>query len=157
MARFRFNLQAVLDQRRTVERERQREVAVLERERARVEDLIRECQRGIERERRELRRHVGPGEVALRDARLQAASGARLVARAQQAVLELAGVHQRLERARVTLLEASRRRKAVEMLRERRFEEWRWEQNRLEDRAIDELAVMRRDGRGETRSPGAGG
>jgi flagellar protein FliJ len=41
------------------------------------------------------------------------------------------------------LLEATKRRKAVELLRERRFEQWRLDLERRETAAVDELAVMR--------------
>ena len=79
----------------------------------------------------------------MRGVRFQAGAATRLIASAQRAVLELAGVHKRLEAARAVLLEATKRRKAVELLKERRFEEWQQEQARREAAATDEIAVMR--------------
>ena len=40
-------------------------------------------------------------------------------------------------------MEASRQRKAVELLRERRYEEWKQARDKAEAAALDELAVMR--------------
>jgi len=149
MARFVFELTAVLKQRLAVEREKQLIVAAHERERARVEGLIRGFQSEIVREKQELRdqlvlEQAGPGGVMvdLRGVRFQAGVSMRLVARAQHAVIQLAGVHKRLDAARLDLLEATTRRKAVEVLRDRRFEEWQAEQRRRENAAADELSVM---------------
>jgi flagellar export protein FliJ len=87
-----------------------------------------------------MRESLRAGDV--RAVRLQSGAAVRLGMAAQRAVLELAGVHRRLEGARAELLEAAKRRKAVELLRERRYEEWRTDQNRRELAAVDELAVM---------------
>lgn len=140
MARFRFNLQAVLQHRKMVEEQKQRALAALEAERARLESVIRAHQQAITEERRQMRQSLGVGDI--RAVRLQSAASVRLATAAQRAVLELAGLHRRLENARAELLEASKRRKAVELLRERRYEEWKSEQNRRELAALDELAVM---------------
>lgn len=60
----------------------------------------------------------------------------------QHSVIQLAGVHQRLEASRLELVEATTRRKAVEVLKERRHEQWKSEEKRRENAASDELAVM---------------
>jgi flagellar protein FliJ len=139
--KFRFALQAVLDQRERVEQQKQRIVADLEGQRAMVEGRLREFQRAITQEKGDQRAKLQGGDVA--GARGQAAAIVKLAAAAQRAVLELAGVHKRLETARADLLEAAKRRKAVELLRERRHEEWRLDLERREAAELDELAVMR--------------
>ena len=143
MPRFRFNLEAVLELRRREERDKQLVVVTLEQDRLALEERIRSLQRGIVQERLDLRDRLG-GESAIRlaDVRVQANAGLHLVARAQRAVLELAGVHKRLETARAGLLDTTKKRKAVETLRDRRFDEWRAEQNRREAAELDELAIM---------------
>lgn len=164
MAGFVFELEAVLDQRLMVEQQKRLVVAALERERLSIEGVIRGCQRAITRERDDLRARLrtaqrdGRGETLrsdlgaaaaggdgldMRSVRLQAAASLQFVAKAQRAVLQLAGVCKRLDAARLELLGAATRRKAVELLRERRREEWRTEQARREDAALDELNVMR--------------
>ncbi len=148
MARFRFELEAVLEQRRGVEREKQLAVATLEAKRLEIEDEIRGHQRQLVQEKSDLREHLGSaragGErgVDLRTVRMQANASLHLVARAQQAVLRLAGVHHRLDAARVGLIEATTRRRAVEVLKERRFEAWKDAQDRRENAALDEMAII---------------
>ncbi|MCE7972940.1 MAG: flagellar export protein FliJ [Leptolyngbya sp. PLA1] len=144
MAVFRFQFEAVLRHRRDEERREQMIVAELESKRHGLEATIRQHQRGIVSARGDLRDRLTPGaSVDLRSVRLQASASLHLVVLAQRAVLELAGVHQRLDRARLSLLRASVRRKAVELLKERKLQEWQQDQRRREDRALDELAVMR--------------
>jgi flagellar biosynthesis chaperone FliJ len=150
MPKFVFPYEAVLTKRRADERARQLAVASIERERIAIEDTIRACQRGIETEREELRRALKgeqSGErVNLPDARRQAGATLHLVARAQREVHRLAGVASRLDAARLELLAAVRGRRAMELTRERMFEEWKAEQSRREAAALDELAVMRAGG-----------
>ena len=62
---------------------------------------------------------------------------------AQRVVLELSGIHRRLQSVMAELRAASRDRRAVEILKERRFEDWRREQDRREQAELDEIAVIR--------------
>lgn len=152
MAKFRFELDAVLEQRRRAERDRQLIVAGIERERLELETAIRERQEGLTRERGEMREHLRSlgsgrkGAVAgvsmLMPVRQQAAAALRLQADAQKLVLRLAAVHKRLEVARRELASAMAARKAVEMLRQNRWDAWRREQDRREQTALDEIATI---------------
>jgi flagellar FliJ protein len=141
MARFEFTLQAVLDHRERIESEKQRRVAELERERVRVEEFIRDCRRQILSEQDASRSLIGAGDVA--GARRQSGAIASIHAKAQRAVIELAGTHRRLDAARADLLAATVARKSVELLRDRRYDAWKREQDRKEQAMIDELAVLR--------------
>ncbi len=145
MARFIFELEAVLKQRLAEEREHQLAVAALEREKSLLESSIRAHQRELSIERDELRDQLasGPATLDLRGVRFQAGASLRLIALAQRAVLQLAGLHKRIDAARLKLLEATMRRKGVEMLKERRLEEWKLRQKKAEDAALDELNVVR--------------
>lgn len=150
MARFKFNLQAVLKQRLAVERQEQLKVAALEQQRLTIENEIRAFQATLQREKSDLREALSrersaedePG-VDLRGVRLQANAALHIVAKAQQSVLRLAAVHQRLDAARLDLLAATTSRKGVETLRDRRFEAWQTEEKRKEGNVLDELSVMR--------------
>jgi hypothetical protein len=149
VARFLFELEAVLKQRLAEEQQRQLAVAALERERAMLEDLIRGYQRDLTQARDELRDQLAgasagrPAALDLRGVRFQAGASLRLVTLAQRAVLQLAGVHKRLDAGRLLLLQATTRRKGVEILKERRHEEWKYRQKKLEEAATDELSVVR--------------
>jgi flagellar export protein FliJ len=141
--RFVFPLQPVLEQRERRERDAQLEVASIERERLEVESRLRGLQAGIIGIKHELREQLLGVRSGLDAVRLNAGASIGLVVKAQQAVLELAGVHRRLDAARAMLLSAASDRKAVEMLKVKRLEEWRREQARKEAIEQDELTVMR--------------
>ena len=142
MAKFRFELQAVLNARLRAEELQQRRVAELEASRRKLEDGLRARQARIGESRAQLRgRLMG----AIDPSMLRGQANASLVGMrdAQRVVLELAGIHRRLQSVMAELRAASRDRRAVEILKERRFEEWRREQDRREQAELDEIAMIR--------------
>jgi flagellar protein FliJ len=141
MAKFVFKLEAVLRQRRTEERDQQLAVAQIERARLSLESQLRGIQGTIVAEREELRLALTSKRVGFSDIRLQAGTESALRRQAQRLVLELAGVHKRLDRAREKLVRASARRKAIERLRERRYEAWAEDRKRKEAASLDELNI----------------
>lgn len=142
MRGFHFKLEPVLEQRRRIEEEQQLAVAEVERDRLALEERIRAYARAIAQEQDDLRRQLTPGGD-LRAVRLQANASLDLTNKANRAVLELAGVHKRLDAARLRLLEAMTRRKAMEVLRDRAEQVFRDEQKCREAAELDELMVMR--------------
>ncbi|HRQ72129.1 MAG TPA: flagellar export protein FliJ [Phycisphaerales bacterium] len=142
MPRFVFKLEPVLNLREREEREHQRAVAVLERERMRLEAFIRECQRASRAERLVLRDALAEGgRVDLWPVRMQAAAAGELTTRAARAAVELAGLTKRIEQARALLIEATKRRRAMELLKERRLEEWRRTEAKAEFLLVDEIGM----------------
>ncbi|HMN42371.1 MAG TPA: flagellar FliJ family protein [Phycisphaerales bacterium] len=144
-AKFTFRLQPVLDQRERIEQAKQLVVAELERRRLGIEDRLRFLQREMDQAKRDLRTRLGGGNagpVVVPEVRMQAGASLHMSAQARLAALELAGVYRRLERARQDLLKAATDRRAVELLKEKRREEWRVEQNRAETKAVDEAATQ---------------
>lgn len=153
MPRFTFNLQRVLDLRRRTEDDHRRRVAGIESERAAAENRLRAVQHTIATGRTEQRTMLagaggaGAGGGAYLDTHaLRAHTGALmgLTAQAHRAALELAGILKRLESARVLLAKASADRKAVELLRERAYEQWKQDQNRREILLLDEIGATAR-------------
>jgi len=61
----------------------------------------------------------------------------------QLAVLVLAEVYRRIERARAELLEARTRAKAIDRLRDRRYDDWRRALSKRESAAVDDLTTIR--------------
>ncbi len=144
MAKFQFSLEVLLEARRREERDRQIEVAEIEARRRELEGAIRSRHTAARAGREDLRRALEPGAArSMAGVRLQAGVSIRLEAQMQGLAIELAGVLKTLEDARERLLEASRARKAVELLREKRFEEWKREQDRREARELDDLTSGR--------------
>ena len=148
MPKFRFNLQPVLESRKMTEQKHQRIVAQFERQRMTLEDELRRRQAGISQGKSQLRDSL-TGTIDVQALRMHASSSMQILREAQRIVLELAGAHKRLEAARLELIEATRQRRAVELLRDRRFAEWKKAEEKRETAAIDELAVIAaaRDGR----------
>jgi flagellar FliJ protein len=140
VARFRFELEPLLTARRHVEHARQRSVAVLDRERLRLESSLRSQQQFITSGKTSLRGEL-VGALDLGSMRAHASSTIQLMREANRIVIELAGVHKQLDRARAALVEAARERQAIELLKERRFEAWKTKLNKAEDAVLDELAV----------------
>lgn len=148
MARFVFEFEAVLKQRLAEEREKQLSMAVVERERLAIEDQLRGTQQDIETEKEGLRAALGgsgggSGSVDLGVVRQQVGAALGRVKRAQGLAIKLAGVHKRLDAARLELLLATTRRKAMETLKEKRLEAWNAEKKRREAAEMDEITIMR--------------
>lgn len=141
MPRFRFPLEGLLKARHAAEQQQQRAVAEIERERLAIEERLRRQQTDFAANRQELRDAL-VGTVNAHALRLHAASSIQQMRQAQRLVLELAGTHKRIESARAALIEAARARRAIELLRERRFEQWRAALDKTEATMLDELAVF---------------
>jgi flagellar export protein FliJ len=153
--KFVFKLQPVLDQRTRQEDARKRELGDLERQRLDVEARLRGLQSQIAQARADLRSRLNAGPdthdaetpgrrvVGVSDVRLQASASLHLSQSAQRTAIELAGCYQRSEAARTRLLAAMTGRKAVQILRERRLEEFKLEQTRREAAQLDDIVSVR--------------
>lgn len=147
MPKFRFPLEPVLEMRRREEREHQRRVAALERQRLDIETRVARDEDAMRTERQDLRQMLAPGSqpsgTAFAAVRAQAAASVDAVRRLRRLALDLSGVMERLARARSELAGAAARRRAVELLRERRYAEWLADQSRREQAGQDDLSTMR--------------
>lgn len=141
MARFVFQLDPLLKARRAEEQRKQLAVAELEQQRRALEDRVRAQQQSITEGKRALRTSL-TGSLEVHALRSHAAATMRVMKDAQRMVIELAGVHKRLENARAELIEAAKQRRAVELIREQRFEAWKQAQQKAEINAMDEMAVI---------------
>ncbi len=142
MAKFVFRLKPLLTARRHAEQDARRVVAVLERERIGLEDDLRRHQQRIVSDKQQMRDSM-TGSLDMRSLRQSAGVTLHAIRKAQQLVLKLAGVSQRMESARAELRKTMTRRRAIELLREKRFDRWKMVQSKAETAALDELAVGR--------------
>ena len=148
MPRFRFEYETLLRVRRRAERDVQLEFAAIERERLAMEEAIRSRHRAARACREDLRVALAPGRrTAMGPVRLQAGASLRLQSQTHRLAIELAGAMRRQDEVRGRLLEATRARKAVELLREKRLAEWKREQDRREAAEQDDLVTARASGR----------
>lgn len=138
--KFKFSLQALLRVRHMQEQSLQLKVAEIERERLQTEEILRRQQHQLAEGKQVLRDNL-VGRLRLDDLRMHATSSMSVMKAAHRLVLELAGTHRRLEAARAELILATQRRRAVELLRERRFSDWKRDIEHAETRMMDDLAV----------------
>ncbi len=139
MAKFVFQLQPVLGQREQIEREKQVVVGAINRERIELENELRAIQASIESEREDLRARLGPQALGFAGVREQAMAVKALDRGAAGVAVRLAEVLERLQQARSVLAQASADRRAIELLRERRYEQWRRELLSKEQRELDDV------------------
>jgi flagellar FliJ protein len=142
MATFIFKLEPVLKMRKHAENILRREVAQLEQAKTTLKESLRTRQQRLSDSKNAVRDQL-VGSVDLSHIRLQATAGMGIMRDAQRNVLELAGLHRKLEVARLKLAEAAKERRAIELLRERRFDQWRAEQSRREEAAFDDMSTTR--------------
>jgi flagellar protein FliJ len=142
MASFTFNLDGVLRHREFVEKERQRELATAQGELAELEAQLRALDQDAVAATNDLRdnRLVGRIDLAFLAAhrRFAIAMQRKALGIAQKIAVAQQNVNQR----RAALAEAAKERKAIEKLREKRFEQWRAEQSKKEADALDEAGMQ---------------
>lgn len=142
MKRFKFTLQSLLDMRERHELECQRDLAKIERQRLEIEDRLRAMQARIDSGKSELTQRL-TGQVDADSLRQQATMTMHLDAEARRLSGHLAEVYREGARRRQILAKAQQERKSIERLRERRFEQWKREQAKREELAIDDLVSTR--------------
>ena len=141
MARFVFQLDGVLRQRKLAEEQKQRDLAVVEAEMTALEAQLRELDQSVQSTTADVRTNHLIGRLDLNFL----AAHRRYIAATQRKALDLAermaAVRVRLDAARKALAEAARERKIIEKLRERREAEWKAAQARKEMAALDEIGT----------------
>ncbi len=136
MARFTFKLEAVLEQRKGVERQRQRDVATAQHALLKLQAEI-DALAAVSRS----------SAIELRSGRLSAAALAahqRFILSMRHKAKSLKQQHADAERelndAQVALTEAAKQRKVMEKLREREHAKWADQQRRRDAQEADDIA-----------------
>lgn len=141
MARFKFKLETVLRHRRMLEDDAQRELAKVLRQRMIFGDQLRQMQQTIVDSRQELGSSL-VGKVDLEQVSSFARFSIQARQRAQSIVVRLAGIEKQIEAARQKLLEATKKRKALELLEERQRKQWNAEADRKENVELDDISLQ---------------
>ncbi|MFN7442451.1 MAG: flagellar export protein FliJ [bacterium] len=145
LAKFVFQLEAVIEQRKGIERQRQLALGRVQAQRLAVEAKVEAVRRRLDERRLDLRDRLAPGRgVEIGAVRMQSASALFGLVELRRLAVELSGVLKRVEAARAELLRATVARKAVEHLRAKALAEWLREQARREGAELDDLVLMRR-------------
>lgn len=141
MKAFQFQYKVVLRQREVIEQGKQRALAKLMHQRNAMVGRLREMQETISTSKRE----AADGLVGTVD--LGAIAGiarysASCALQGNTLVRELAQLETLVEQARNELIEASKNRKALELLRDRQRQAWELEQRRMEASRLDEQTTQ---------------
>ena len=142
MATFRFEHEPVLFQRRTEEDHCQRELAKALRSRMILMDQLRRMQENISLSKRQLGDGL-VGRVDVDQVSHFARYGGQVTQRAHEFVSKLAAVERQVTAARGSLAEATRARKSLESLRQKRYDQWLSQLHRREQAQLDEFASQR--------------
>ncbi|MCC7407144.1 MAG: flagellar export protein FliJ [Phycisphaeraceae bacterium] len=142
MAGFVFALEAVLRHRKIIEEQRQRDLAMQLRHRMILQDQLRSMQETISRSRYQMADAL-QGRVNLAAVGSFALYSSQVSQRAQTIIREIVNVEARVDHARQLLLAATRSRQALELLKERRYDQWRRAQERRRTAELDEIALRR--------------
>jgi flagellar protein FliJ len=142
MSKFIFNLEGVLRQRKHVEREKQRELAVRLKSLTHAEVELRRLRDALHRSNDDVRQNRLTGPL---DLRYLAAHRRFLIAMQRQAVAiaqRIVAAQQQVDEARRNLAEAAMQRKVIEKLRDKHFQRWLDERNRKELAEQDEIGMQ---------------
>jgi flagellar FliJ protein len=134
MPRFVFKLEGVLDQRRHVEQQRQRDLAEAQLQILTIERQVEEAAASQESASVPLRGQIDPRTLAVQ-VRFSQVMRQKLSTLRQQ----LAAAREDLSTAHAALLEASKQRKVLEKLQEKQQARWTEEQKRREAATHEEM------------------
>ncbi len=140
MPRFTFRFSTLLKHRRHLEWQCQRDLATRLRTQMILKNQLRTMQETISQSKLDIATSL-VGKVDVDAVRRIGSHGAHMQLRGQQVVLRLAHIERDIHQARSALIDATRQRKALELLRKKHFEAWQAEQRRRETNQMDELAT----------------
>ena len=142
MSQFKFPLEGVLQQRKTIEQAAQRDVALAQRSLVELQTQLARLDESVKGVSEDVRQNhlVGRIDVSFITAHR------RFLLSMERAALDLArGIAEQQAKVAKTqhaLLEAAKGRKGIEKLRERQFERWSAEQAKRENALLDEAGTQ---------------
>lgn len=141
MAKFVFRFQTVLRQREVIEQQKRRAFAQLMHQRNAKFAQLREMQETISSSKQQAASGL-VGAVDLGAIAGIARYSASCALRGNGLVREIAELETHVNQARNALVEASKNRKALELLRDRQRQAWDLEQRRMEAKQLDEQTTQ---------------
>jgi len=141
MATFRFRYETLLGHRHRIEDQRQRDLAMHMRSRMIFRTQLQDMQDTIRDSKQDMSSAL-VGQVDLSQVARFAGYSHQTENRGRQIVQKLAQVEWDVQQAREKLLEATRSRKALELLRDKNKRQWQRDQDRRERDALDEMAAQ---------------
>ena len=141
MAEFKFKLEPVLKQRKQLEDQAQRDLAQLLRHQMILENQLRDMQQTINTNKHALT-DVLKSTVEVSHVRQHGVHVNHVRAKAQQIVLQMLALNRQIDNARAVLQQAMKQRKAIELLRDKQYEDWRKTTLKREALELDEISTQ---------------
>ena len=141
MPKFNFQLQAVLRHRTHIEQQRQRELAVVQKQMTDLQVELKALDEHVKAAGEDVQHHL----VGRLDMNFLGAHRRYMVAMQRKAMIlvqRMALLQREVDAAQKLLVAAARDRKVMEKLREHRFEQWRGEIARKEMIQLDEVSMQ---------------
>ncbi len=148
MKKFQFRLQRVLETKEVAERECQRKLGEIQHQLTIAENELRVLTDELELEREGQRKMV-QGIIRAGDYVLRHKYQKDLELRISFKNSEINKIASKVEKARLILIEASKEKKVLEKLKERRFEEHRKETETKQQNILDDIGARSRNGKSQ--------
>ena len=142
MAKFVFKLEAVLRQRKHVEGEKQRALAVIQSQMTVLQNELRAVNETVQTSTTDLRENRLTGRLDLHFLAAHRRFTLATQRKAMNLVQKMALVQRSIDEAQQALLDAMKQRKAIEKLREKHEQRWREQIARKEANLLDEVAIQ---------------
>lgn len=142
MAKFVFKLEAVLRQRKHVEGERQRALALVQAQMTQLQNELRLVNETVQTSTTDLRENRLVGKLDLHFLAAHRRFTLATQRKAMQLVQKMALVQRSVDEARLALAEAAKERKAIEKLREKHHQRWAEDIGRREAAQLDEISMQ---------------
>lgn len=142
MAKFIFNLDGVLRQRKQVERDRQRALAEKMAEVHRLSEELRQMDQSMQSAVADVRENRLRGPIDLAFIAAHRRYTMAMQRKATDQARRIVAAQQIADAARVELAEAAKQRKIIEKLREKRYQLWKMELERKAAMEMDEVGMQ---------------
>ena len=141
MAKFQFPLEGVLEHRRRLEEQRQRELALVQAKMREAQEALRELDATLKASLADVRQNRLVGKLDLGFLAGYRRYTAAVQRKGTQIAQKMVLIQRELDAARAALLEAAKQRKIVEKLREKQLERWKAEADRKQAADLDEVSM----------------
>jgi flagellar protein FliJ len=141
MAKFVFQLEGVLRQRTHVEQQRKRELAIVQQQMSTLETELRALDASVRNAEQDLRQNRLVGRIDLAFLAAHRRYAFAMQRKAMGVAQKMANLQVQLEKAAKLAAEASKQKKILEKLRERRFARWREQLQRRDMIEMDEIST----------------
>lgn len=141
MARFRFKLQSVLENRIFLEESAENELAQAQAQLRKAEENLAECRRKAAEADKLQKKKLAGGTINVQELVVLLEYSVALSQQAEQLKELVKRAQQMVEAKKEALLEARQAREALDKVREREFMSWQKRVLKLEQKLLDEMAI----------------